>query len=270
MTADRAFPALLRYWRSQRGLSQLDLGLNAGVSARHLSFLETGRSRPSVEMVMLLLETLDVPLRSRNEVLRAAGFEAHYPDPGIESMLAGPLALTVDLMLRHHEPFPMLVVDRHYEVAATNQAAARFLALAGLEHHDNVVRLLFDAEARPLVDDWQRTAGEILRRLQREVLHRPGDEAMADLLADLLKTPDIPSDWRQPDLAAGSEPAIPLRFRLGDLVLSFMTTITAFNAPINVTLDELRIESFFPLDEVTESFCRSVLADEDRPDPSDS
>ncbi len=179
MTADRAFPALLRYWRSQRGLSQLDLGLNAGVSARHLSFLETGRSRPSVEMVLLLLEALDVPLRSRNEVLRAAGFDAHYPDPGIESMLAGPLALTIGLMLRHHEPFPMLVVDRHYEVAATNRAAARFLALAGLEHHANIARLLFDADARPLVDDWQRTAGEILRRLQREVLHRPGDEKMA-------------------------------------------------------------------------------------------
>ncbi|MEZ5229163.1 MAG: helix-turn-helix domain-containing protein [Acidimicrobiales bacterium] len=207
MSTDRALPALLRYWRSQRGLSQLDLSLNAGVSTRHLSFLETGRSRPSVEMVMLLLETLDVPLRSRNEVLRAAGFDAHYPDPGVEAMLNGPLQLTLELMLRHHEPFPMLVVDRWYELAATNQAAARFMSLAGLDLHRNVARLLFDPAARPLIDDWPRTASEILRRIQREVLHRPNDEAMADLLADLLDAPDVPDDWRQPDLAAGAEPA---------------------------------------------------------------
>ncbi len=259
MTTDSALPALLKYWRSQRGLSQLDLSLSAGVSTRHLSFLETGRSRPSVEMVLLLLETLDVPLRSRNEVLRAAGFEPHYPDPGIQSMINGPLKLTLDLMLRHHEPFPMLVVDRWYELAATNRAAGAFMTLAGLDHHRNVARLLFDPAVRPMIDDWPRTAAEILRRVQREVLHRPNDEDMANLLADLLESPGVPDDWRQPDLAIGAEPAVPLRFRLGDVVLSFMTTITAFNAPSNVTLDELRLESFFPLDPATEHFCRSVL-----------
>ena len=144
---ERVFPALLKYWRGQRGMSQLDLSLAAEVSARHISFLETARSRPSVEMVLTLAETLDVPLRNRNELLRAAGFGARYPEPGIDALLAGPLGITIETMAAHHEPFPLIVIDRTYRVLRLNGAARALIALTGADPDAddlNLVRLVVD------------------------------------------------------------------------------------------------------------------------------
>ncbi len=248
-------------------MSQLDLSLAADVSARHISFLETGRSNPSPEMVVVLAQALDVPMRDTNELLRCAGFESHYAEPSVDDLLSGPLGDAVDTMLNHHEPFPMMVVDRLYNVIRTNHAGHQLFLLANVDldadNGDmpvNVLRLLFDPASRDMIDGWNQVASTILRRLQRESFHRPHDQAMGELLDDLLNAPGVPADWRNHDLAALEEPMLGVNFRAGDLALSFLTTITEFNAPQNVTLDELRIESYFPLDDQTRDLCKSLLA----------
>ena len=262
--SDRVFAALLKYWRGHRGMSQLDLSLVAEVSARHISFLETGRSNPSAEMVLVLAEALDVPMRDTNELLRAAGFSARYSEPGLNELLSGPLGDAVTTMLDHHEPFPMMVVDRLYSVIRCNEAGIRLFALADIDLSEgepvNVLSLLFDPASREMIGDWERTASIILRRLQRELFHRPHDVEMSELLAELLDAPGVPSDWRQPDLTEPDEPMLGVDFRAGDISLRFLTTITEFNAPQNVTLEELRIESYFPLDDQTRELCRQRLA----------
>jgi len=264
-SGERVFAALLKYWRGHRGMSQLDLSLNAEVSARHISFLETGRSNPSPEMVLVLAEALDVPMRDTNELLRAAGFESRYEEPSVDELLSGPLGDAVQTMLTHHEPFPMMVVDRLYNVLRTNKAGTMLFAIADIDLSSqepgevNVLRLLFDPASRDMIGDWDVTASIILRRLQRESLHRPHDTAMAELLAELVSSPGVPADWRHPDLTSPDQPMLGVEFRAGDIAMSFLTTITEFNAPQNVTLDELRIESYFPLDDQTRELCHALL-----------
>ena len=246
-------------------MSQLDLSLAAEVSARHISFLETGRSNPSPEMVFVLAQALDVPMRDTNELLRAAGFESRYSEPSVEDLLSGPLGDAVQTMLNHHEPFPMMVVDRLYNVIRTNRAGSQLFALDDVDlaaqepGSVNVLRLLFDPASRELIGDWDQTASTILRRLQREAFHRPHDRVMGELLDDLLSEPGVPADWRNHDPTALEEPMLGVEFRMGDLALNFLTTITEFNAPQNVTLEELRIESYFPLDDATRSLCEQLL-----------
>ena len=246
-------------------MSQLDLSLAAEVSARHISFLETGRSNPSVEMVLLLAEVLDVPMRDTNELLRAAGFGPHFAEPTVDELLQGPLGDVVQTMLAHHEPFPMMVVDRLYNVLRTNRAGTTLFALADvdIDAHEpgevNVLRLLFDPASRAMIGDWEETARTVLRRFQRESIQRPHDAEMSSLLEDLINTSGVPDDWRQPDPAIPDEPMLGLEFRAGDIALSFLTTITEFNAPQNVTLQELRIESYFPVDDSTRELCRALF-----------
>lgn len=261
---DRVFPALLKFWRGRRGFSQLDLGLSADVSARHISFLETGRSRPSSEMVSLLAETLDVPLRDRNEMLRSAGFPAAFPEPTASDALRGPLGGAIDAMLRHAEPYPMMVVDRLYQVGRANAAAHQIFGGVGVDLSDpeaDLLGMVFQRSGQELLDNWEEFAGALLRRLQREVLHRPQDQELNALLDRLLSADVIPDEWRQPSLDSTDLPMIPLIVRIGDARLSFLTTITAFSAPNNVTLDELRIEAYYPLDDVTDRFCHDLARD---------
>ena len=260
---ERVFAALLKYWRGHRGMSQLDLSLVAEVSSRHISFLETGRSNPSPEMVLLLAEALDVPMRDTNELLRAAGFEPRFSEPDIDELLSGSLGTAVDTMLSHHEPFPMMVVDRLYNIVRLNGGGSGLFAIAGIDttvsEPVNVLSVLFDPANRELIGNWAQIASALLRRLQREVFHRPHDQALNELLSELLDTPDVPQNWRQPDLSEPDEPMLPVEFRAGDLSLKFLTTITEFNAPQNVTLEELRIESYFPVDEQTRELWEQLL-----------
>lgn len=246
-------------------MSQLDLSLAAEVSARHISFLETGRSNPSPEMVVVLAEALDVPMRDVNQLLRSAGFDDHYAEPTVGELLRGPLGDAVTTMLTHHEPFPMMVVDRLYGVLRSNQAGFRLFSMADVDLNAseagqvNLLRLLFDPDRRDLVGNWDMTAATILRRFQREAFHRPHDIEMAELLDDLINTPGVPSDWRQPDLASPEEPMLGIDFQAGEISMRFLATITEFSAPQNITLDELRIESYFPLDEQTRQLCHMLL-----------
>lgn len=254
------YPALLRYWRGRRGLSQLDLAVAADVSSRHLSFLETGRAQPGREMLLRLAATLDVPLRDQDEMLRAAGF-----DPAFGSATAGvlpaPLARVLDRILAAHDPFPLTVLNRRYDLLRASDGAQRLVARfvadpAALPSPLNVYTLLFDPRlARPFVVDWERVAHALVARLHREVLARGSDPELGALLRSLFAWPDVPESWRQPDFAAPSEPALALRLRRGDDARAFVTTVTAFSAPGNAAVEELRIESYYPLDDATAAAC---------------
>lgn len=259
MSSDAAglFPALLKHWRKQRGLSQLDLSLNADVSARHISFLETGKAKPSRGMVLRLGAALDVPMRDQNALLRAAGLEEAYAEPSVQALLDSPLGAAVDRMLEHHEPYPMVVLDRGYDVLRANRGAVWMLqrfaldptALAGPL---NAFHLLFDPRLlRPFVKGWPNLARDMLTRLQREALHNPGDEVLARLADGLRAHPDVPEDLMALDLSRPSEPTFSVRLERDDLQVSFFGTVTVFSAPQNITAEELRIESYFPLDDRT-------------------
>lgn len=261
------FGALLRYWRNARGLSQLDLAASAEVSARHLSFLETGRARPSREMVMQLSAALDVPMREQNALLRAAGFSDAFAEPGLGEALDPLLRKTVEHMLAKQEPYPLLVMNSHYDVVQMNHAALRLFGLAlgdrahALVQRPNVLRLAFDPEGlRPLIADWSACARHLLLRLQREVLQRPADTALKQLLSSLCSYDGVPADWRVPDLSEPSLATFNLHFQLGEQRYGFLTALTVFNAPQNITVEELRLESYFPLDDATDALCRMLAA----------
>jgi transcriptional regulator with XRE-family HTH domain len=260
----RLFSALLRHWRTRRGMSQLDLAISADVSSRHVSFLETGRAQPSREMVLVLGAALDVPLRDQNVLLGCAGFPPAFEEPALEGGMPPAIGQAIDRMLAHHEPFPMAVMTRTYDVLRTNRAATLLLGRmvldpASLGEPPNLMRALFDPRlARPFVVEWERSARLLLSRMHRESLAHPSDEPLAALVQSLLAYPDVPESFRHADFSAPSEPTFTLRMKRDDLELAFLTTLTAFNAPQNVTLEELRIESYFPLDEATASACERL------------
>lgn len=259
------FPALLRHWRTRRGLSQLDLAIAADVSSRHVSFLETGRSAPSAEMVLRLASALDVPLRHTNAMLRAAGHPRWYPEPVPQEGLPAEVRSALDLMKQHHEPFPLIVVDRGYRLLDANRGAFAVLgtALPGLAGADpaalNLARLTLDpaAGARVVVNH-DAVARELLWRMQREVLADPDNTDLRELLDELLESPAVRPDWRQPDLTAPSSPTMPLQLRVGEQVWSFLLVVSVLQAPLEVSLDELRIEQWFPADDLTAAGCAAL------------
>jgi len=258
---DATYPALLRYWRNARGLSQLDLAIAAAVSPKHISFLETGRSRPSQEMALHLATTLGLPFREQNAMLVAAGFAPRFEEVGLSDF--GPeIQNALRIMLRKHEPYPMLVFDRAYDIVQTNDGANRLLVAmlgdrAGRER--NLMKLLFDPSLlRPLTVDWERVARAMLARLQREALMERRDEALMRLIATLCAYDGVPRDWRAPDFEAQSDATLQFRIQVAGQTIAFLTTVTVFSAPQNVSLQELHIESYFPLDEGTEAFCRAL------------
>ncbi len=260
----RLFPALLRHWRTRRGQTQLDLSIAADVSSRHISFLETARAQPSREMVLRLCAVLDLPLRDQNSLLDAAGFSPEFSEPTLVEGMPPAIGQVLTRMLAQHEPYPMVVVDRRYDLHQANGAAQRLMSKlvvdpSGLGARPNLFRLLFDPRlGRSAVIDWERTARALLSRLHRESLARSGDVALAALVRSLLEYPDVPASFRHADFTLPSEPTLVLRLRLDGVELSFLTTITMFSAPQNVTLDELRIESYFPLDDATAKACERL------------
>ena len=247
-------------------MSQLDFSLAAGVSARHISFLETGRARPSAEMVMRLGLTLQIPLREQNAMLRAAGMDAAYPESTFAELDDPDIHRALDLMLARHEPWPMLVIDECYEVLRMNSGATSLMSMfiaepTALTPRVNAMHALFDPRLlRPSIENWEHTARRLLSRLHRESLHRPENEALTALVDQLLTYDGVPASWREPDFAFGTEATLTLTVARDGRRASFLTTVTAFNAPQNVVVEELRIESYYPLDAATEALCETVCA----------
>lgn len=256
ITAPRPVGDLLREWRQHRRLSQLDLALEAEVSPRHISFLETGRSLPSREMVLRLAEQLEVPLRERNELLLAAGFAPHYPERSLDDPALQQARETVRLVLAGHEPYPALAVDRHWNLVAANQAVAPFfegVAPALTQPPINVLRATFHPEGlAPRIANITQWRTHMLQRVQRQV-QRTADARLAKLLAELHNLP-APANFADDEPAPGPEVpgmVVPLRLRTKQGVLSFLYTTTLFGTPLDVTLAEIGIEAFFPADAAT-------------------
>lgn len=259
------FPALLKYWRSKRGLSQLDLATEAEVSSRHLSFLESGRAKPSAEMVLRLFSVLRAPLRAQNQALRAAGFSPRYPEPSLEA-LPPHIAAALEQMMTEHQPYPLTVVGLDGRILRAN-AAARVLfgdflrEPSRLPDPPDMISLTFDPLLmRPFLLNWEEVAHGMVARLHREHLERPEDPRLADALTRALAYPGVPGEWRRPDLSEEISPALTVQLQRGTLRIGFLVTVTIFSAPQQVTLDELRIESCYPLDDQTRAWCRQRLS----------
>jgi transcriptional regulator with XRE-family HTH domain len=251
--------ALIRDWRQLRRLSQLDLALDAEISQKHLSFIESGRSQPSRDMVLLLAQALSVPLRERNALLLAAGFAPVYgerplDDPGLAAARAA-----IDLVLKGHEPYPALAVDRHWTLLAANAAVPPLLGLASdpelLRGPVNVLRLsLHPGGLAPVIVNLTEWRHHILSRLRQQI-RATADPVLAALLEELTAYPAPPPPAPRKGKHVEPEPepgiVVPLQLRLGEAVLSLFSTTTVFGTPVDITLSELAIEAFFPADEAT-------------------
>ncbi len=247
---------LLRHWRRLRRLSQMALALAAGTTSRHLSFIESGRSQPSREMVLRLARALDVPLRERNQLLLAAGYAPSYRETGLAADDAAQVRSAIERMLTSHEPYPAVVMDRHWNVLTTNAAARAFFTwLLGdqrVEEPANVIRLMFDPEGiRPYVSNWEAAADALVQRVHREAVAGVPDPATVALLDEALAYPGVPDEWRVPDFANTPVPVIPIEFEKDGLALAYFSTVTTLGTPQDAMLQEIRLESFFPADEAT-------------------
>ena len=254
-----AFGRQLRQWRDARHLSQLALATEAGISTRHLSFLETGRAQPSREMVQLLAGMLDVPLGERNALLVSAGYAPAYGDRSLTAPDLEPVRRALEFILRQQEPFPALVLDGEWNIVMHNDAASRvFEPFRATLHTPNVMRKVFDPDGiRPFIVNWQCIAECMMQSLHREVA-ATGSESVVRLRDELLAYPGVPARWRTPDALASLPPLVAMQLRKGDVAMAFFSTITVFATPRDVMLQNLKIECFFPADASTEQTARRL------------
>jgi transcriptional regulator with XRE-family HTH domain len=247
-TATAPVGALLRDWRRRRSLSQLELSLSAAVSARHLSFVETGRSQPSCEMVLHLADQLDVPLRERNQLLLAAGYAPLYPERPLDSEEMESVRDALDRFLRAHEPYPAVVVDRHHNLLAANDALELLtegVAPELMAAPANGLRVTLHPDGMaPRIANLGEWSAHLLHRLRRQVAVT-GDEALERLYEELAGYPGVETEPPSgTDALAGI--AVPLRIRSGREELAFLSTLSTFGTAIDITLAELAIEAFYP------------------------
>jgi transcriptional regulator with XRE-family HTH domain len=244
--------ALLREWRQRRRLSQFELALDSGVSSRHLSFVENGRSRPSAQLVLHLAEQLDVPLRDRNHLLLAAGYAPVYAQRELDAPELGPVRDAIEQVLRAHEPYPALVIDRHWGLVSANRAVAPLIAGVAehlLEPPVNVLRLSLHPDGlASRISNLHEWRSHLLERLGHEAL-ASGDPALTVLRDELAS---YPAGEPGPSVDPGfGEIAVPLRLMHCGRELAFISTKTTFGTAVDVTVAELSIESFFPTDQPT-------------------
>lgn len=242
---------MLRYWRERRRVSQLDLSIEAGISTRHLSFVETGRSMPSRDMVLHLAESLEVPLRERNHLLLAAGYAPVYGEASMDAPQMAPVREAIRLVLKAHEPYPAVVIDRGWNLVDANATAGLLTALAApslLAPPVNVLRLSLHPDGlAPHIVNLGQWRAHLLSRLRREISVTADGELIA-LLAELT---EYPCDQAEPDVLAPGEVVVPLHIRSEVGELRFFGTVATFGTPLDVTVAELSIESFFPADHET-------------------
>ena len=262
VTASQPVGALLRDWRQRRRMSQLDLACEAEISTRHLSFVETGRAAPSRHMVLRLAEQLDVPLRERNLLLVAAGYAPVYPERPLADPALEPARRAVDLVLAGHEPYPALAVDRHWALVASNRAVAPLLAgvdASLLQPPVNVLRLtLHPGGLAPRIANYREWRSHLLERVRRQV-EATGDAVLAALVEELAAYPA--PDGAETGTSSGVDYAgvvVPFQLATEAGVLSFFSTTTVFGTPVDVTLSELALESFFPADAATAEALRRI------------
>jgi transcriptional regulator with XRE-family HTH domain len=258
---------LLRRWREARHLSQLELALEAGVSARHLSFLETGRANPSREMLLTLANVLEVPLRERNILLLAAGYAPIYGETSLNDPRMSQVRAVIEVILNSNEPRSAIAHDRYWNVIMANAAFVRFLTVmlgkapAGLfplqlaaPPRVNLLHLLFDPNSlRRVIVNWEAGAKALLNEAYRR-LAWTRDDTLKALIADILKYPGVPARWREPELEGGPQALIlPMELNLNGKIARMFSTVTTVATPHDVTLQDLHIEVFHPADTETEA-----------------
>ena len=259
------FGSLLREWRALRGMSQLALAGEARTTTRHVSFLETGRATPSREMVVRLAEALDVPLRERNALLEAGGFAPLYRQHRIDDAEIGPIRRVIALLLESAEPFPAVAVDRAYDVVMTNAATTRLLGLF-LRPDDllalgkpNLIRMTFHPQGmHRFIQNWAEAGPMLLGRLHREAQRLPPSDPLHRLLEEVTAYTPIPSEYNPPKVDRALPPVVALHLKRDEFEARLFGTITTLGTPQDVTLQELRIETFLPADSPTEELARRL------------
>lgn len=254
-----SFGDLVRYWRRVRAMSQLDLASAAMTTPRHMSFLETGRSSPSREMVLRLAGALDVPLRDRNGLLLAAGFAPLFAQRAVDDPALDLVMAALDRMLERHDPLPAVVMDRSWDLVRANAGAGRLFgalfAPEPLPGPANVLRLVLEpGPVRSAITNWDDVAPALLERARREAVGGVLDLATAELVRELQARPDVASRVVAPRTAASLVPVVDMHFRLagaGDEDLRFFSIVSTVGTPVDVTAQELRVEAFFPVDDAT-------------------
>ncbi len=263
-STENAFGQMLRHWRSQRNFSQLDLSMASDVSQRHISFVESGRARPSRTMVLKPATVLDVPLRQQNKMLTAAGFAPIYSEFDLDAPEVAPIRRALEFMLHQQAPYPALVMDRYWNQIKINQGAEQVIGwlLAGqtmppeLSESLNFIKLMLHPEGlRRHVTNWQSVATHLIHRVYRESrksLEEGQDEQSQKLFEELLSYPSVRELWQTPAEESWHLPLLTVNFAKEGRQLSFFTTLTTLGTPHDITLQELRLECLFPADESTE------------------
>ena len=259
---------LLRDWRSARGMSQLDLAMEAGFSARHLSFIETGRTQPSRQALLVIAETLEVPLRERNRLLEAGGYAHAYAQTPLEADEMSHIRGVLQFILDRHKPYAALVLDRYSDCLLGNGASSRLLESVAdpsiIGDHGNLLRMVFHPlGARRCIVNWDEVSRHLLGRAERELGAATGDDRAMKLLAELRGYMGQVETDRRTAAVRPADVLLPIHIRTNDLDLRLFSTIMTLGTPQDVTLQELRIETFFPADAASESVWRRMVAASD-------
>jgi len=271
-----AFPPLLKHWRTTRRLSQLELSLEAEVSQRHISFLESGRAAASRAMVLQLGTVLDIPLRERNRLLTAAGFAPVFESRALDDPDMAPVLSALELVLAHHEPNPTVVVDRNWNVRMHNKAFARAFTMLGdmetiwartcPDGIPNLLKLTFHPDGvRDHIANWHEIGPVLLGRTRREA-DIEGNATLSALLDEIMAYPGVPSRWRTPDWTTPPPPVLPLDYEIDGVRLRLFSMLSTFGTAQDITADELRIETFFPADEDSAALLKALARGNEQSD----
>ncbi len=261
---------MLRHWRTERRISQLDLALQAEVSTRHLSFIENGRAKPSRQMVLLLSSALEVPLRERNTLLLAAGYAPAYRETSLEDPMMAEVRLALQMILRQHDPFGAVVVNRHWDIVMASDSWRRMMAALGAAQcpsqplevvpapRPNIVRsLLAPGPLRQSIRNWEQLARASVARARRDASRDPAAE---EVLRQAVAESGRPDLWDDAALVSPQSLLIPVELEVGGTVLRLLSTISTLGTAQDITLQELHIESFHPADAETDAWIRSAFA----------
>ena len=263
------FGPMLRTWRRRRGASQLALALQSGVSQRHVSFLESGRARPSREMVVQLTSALDVPLRQRNAMLLAAGFAPVYRESNLTAPELTPVRQAIERMLKQQEPYPAVVIDRLWNLLQANEAANAFTIFLfegpppppPPGKQPNLLRWLLDPRAlRSKIVNWEEVARYLVSTTYAEILADGGEPKALAFVEEIMGYSDVPASFRKVRFDDRPSPVLTIDCMVGSKALSVFTTIATLGTPQDITLQEVRIESFFPADDRSDALFKSLAA----------
>lgn len=243
---------LLSEYRKRNRLSQLELSLLADVSSRHISFIETGRSNPSRSMLLRLADVMNLPLNDSNLLLNSGGYAPAYSQLDLSSEAMGPVRDALQLILENHNPYPALVMDGCYKLLMANSAQQKLMAMVLGDVQQlptqNLLEALFRQDMfRPVISNWDEVASHLLRRLRKQVLAygKPEHQELYNRLIEM----SPPKSWQQPGQHADDGPMLTVDFKMGDMAISTFTTVSQFGSALDIGMEELLIESYFPADE---------------------